>query len=192
VLAYVFWHWPAPSVDTAGYERAHLAFQDALAHAHLPGFQASVACRVEGAEWLPGLATAYEDWYLVHDFTALGLLNEGAVAGACRVPHDDVARVAAGGTAGLYRLVDGGAEAPVQPFAVWFPKPAGMSYAAFSGVMATWTDRAGVSLWQRQMTLGPTPEFCLLSPEAPALALPGLAESIAVRRRVIWPSGARA
>lgn len=125
MIAYVFWHWPSPAVAGAAYEQALLAFHGALANARLPGFQESVVCRVEGAGWLPRQPTAYEDWYLVHDFTALGLVNEGAVAGACRAPHEAVARHAAGGTAGLYGLARGAEAPPTQPCATWLAKPGG-------------------------------------------------------------------
>jgi hypothetical protein len=84
---------------------------DALAEARLPGFHASAVCRVEEPGWLPGRDTAYEDWYLADGFADLGTLNEGAVADPCRAPHNEVARLAAGGTTGLYRLATG-AEGP--------------------------------------------------------------------------------
>jgi hypothetical protein len=187
MIAYVFWHWPSPAVAGAAYEQALLAFHGALANARLPGFQESVVCRVEGAGWLPRQPTAYEDWYLVHDFTALGLVNEGAVAGACRAPHEAVARHAAGGTAGLYGLARGAEDPPTQPCATWLAKPAGMSYERFFAALAAWSDRAGTSLWQRQLVLGPTPEFCLLSPAPADLDLPGLAPPLRVTRRLVWP-----
>ena len=56
--------------------------------------------------WLAA-APAYEDWYLVTDFDALGNLNDAAVAGAHAAPHNDVATRAGGGTGGLYRAVLG-------------------------------------------------------------------------------------
>lgn len=47
------------------------------------------------------------DWYLVHDFGALGLLNEAAVSTSRAAPHDAAAAVAAGGAGGLYGLRHG-------------------------------------------------------------------------------------
>jgi hypothetical protein len=189
VLAYVFWHWPEPGIAAADYEGALLTFHRALGEARLPGFRGSAVCRVEGADWLPAPA-AYEDWYLVDDFAALGALNAGAVAGGCQRPHDAAARLAAGGTAGLYRLAAGaagGGGTPAQPVATWLAKPAGMRYPELLSALARWTADGHHTLWQRQMTLGPTSEFCLLGPRPVGLALPGLAPPREVHRRTIWP-----
>jgi hypothetical protein len=49
-------------------------------------------------------------------------------------------------------------------FALWFSKPAGTSYEDFYTLVQPWTSQPGIGLWGRQMVLGPTPEFCLLSP----------------------------
>lgn len=190
-LAYVFWHWPEHGVGVARYEDALLAFHRVLGAARPHGFRGSAVCRVEGAAWLRAGDTAYEDWYLVDDFTALGALNAGAVAAPCQPPHDAAARLAAGGAAGLYRLAAGTvgtAGVPAQPIATWLAKPAGMRYPDFFAALARWTgdDRAG--LWQRQMTLAPTTEFCLLSPQPVRLDLPGLGAPRQVRRRAIWPA----
>jgi hypothetical protein len=189
MLAYVFWHWPAAAVDAAAYEAALVAFHRALAGAGLPGVRDSVACRVEGARWLGDAAPAYEDWYRVGGFADLGTLNEGAVSGACAAPHDAAARLAAGGTAGLYRLAAGDGGPPAQASSAWLAKPAGTSDAALFAALAAITGRPGVSLWQRQMTLGPAPEFCLLSPAPVALDPVGLSSPIRTSRRVVWPAG---
>ena len=188
MLAYVFWHWPDAAVGADAYEAALLAFHRALATARLPGLVDTVASCVDGARWLPENTPTYEDWYRVGDFADLGALNEGAVADACRASHDAAARLAAGGIGGLYRLARGAEAPPTQPVAAWLAKPAGTSYATFFAALADWTDRAGTSLWQRQMTLGPTPEFCLLSPTPADLDPPGLATPLRVNRRVVWPA----
>ena len=96
--------------------------------------------------------------------------------------------MAAGGTAGLYRLAAGAEGLPTQPVATRLGKPAGTSYASVFAALARWTARPGVGLWQRQMTLGRTPEFCLLSHEAPDLDLPGLVAPLRATRRVVWPA----
>jgi len=46
--------------------------------------------------------------------------------------------------------------------ALWFAKPAGMSYEALYGMLQAEVERVGGSgsVWQRQMVLGPAPEFC--------------------------------
>lgn len=188
MLAYVFWHWPEPSVSRDAYEAALVRFHRALAEARLPGVRDSVACRVEGAPWLPDGGAGYEDWYRVEGFADLEMLNEGAVTARSREPHDAVARLAAGGTAGLYRLAGGDPGSPASPHATWLAKPAGTSYAAFFATLAGWTAEPGWSLWQRQMTLGPTPEFCLLGPAPADVAVSGPAAPVRVRRHVLWPS----
>jgi hypothetical protein len=189
MLAYVFWHWPAPAVDAAAYEAALRPFHRALAGAGVPGFRDSVVCRVEGARWLGDVAPAYEDWYRVGDFADLGTLNAGAVTGACAAPHDAAARLAAGGIAGLYRLAAGDEGPPGQACGAWLSKPAGATYAAFFAALAGVTGGTGVSLWQRQMTLGPTPEFCLLGPTPIALDVAGLAPPLRTSRRLVWLGG---
>ena len=156
MLAYVFWHRPAPGTGTAPYERSLAGFHAALAAAPLSGFSRSWVFRLASIPWL-GDARGYEDWYLVDDFTALGALNEAAVSASRKAPHDAVARLAAQGAAGVYRLVSGEPQPQAVATAAWLTKPAGKPDAKF-------LDELGGTVWQRQMTLGPTPEFCLHLP----------------------------
>jgi hypothetical protein len=90
--------------------------------------------------------------------SALAHLNEAAVSGPRLDPHNAVANLAGGGTAGLYGLRAGSAP-PVPAMATWFAKPDGMSYAALDEMLAPFT--VAGALWMRQMVLGPSPEFCL-------------------------------
>src|SRR5512133_1924602 len=126
MLAYVFWHWPAPAVDAARYAESLVAFHRALASAPSPGLRASRVYEVEVAPWLP-VARAFEDWYLVDDFAALGALNDAAVSGARREPHDAAARLAADGHGGVYRLL-APARGGALPRTTWCSKPAGAPY----------------------------------------------------------------
>ena len=145
MLAYVFWH--RGSGDPAAYEDALRRFHAALAAEPPPGFERSAAFRLSEAPWLPGDGDAYEDWYLVADWTAVGELNAGAISGSRRDPHDAVAAGARAGAGAIYRLIDGA--------------PSG------AGARALWTHRRpaeGASVWQRQMVLGPAPEWCALGP----------------------------
>ena len=71
------------------------------------GFQQSVVFRIRGASWLNTSDEAYEEWYLLDDSAAMDPLNEAAVSGACEEPHNRVAREAADGIGGLYRLREG-------------------------------------------------------------------------------------
>lgn len=164
MLAYIFWHWPKDDVDRTSYEKALADFHRALKSVKPEGFRRSLVFRISGASWLPHGSRVYEDWYLLEGSFALDSLNTAAVAGECQAPHDRVARVAAGGTAGLYRLRAGEARMAEARFASWLAKPAGVRYLDFYAQLRRWTQRAGVSLWGRQMTLGPAAEFCLCSP----------------------------
>lgn len=158
MLSYTFWHWKRPGVAAETYEARQRDFQAALA-AHPPqGFLRGCTVRLRGAPWAADGAVAYEDWYFVRDMSALADLNEAAVSGPRRDPHQAVAHLADGGTAGLYGLRAGSA-ALVPAVATWFSKPDGMSYAALDEALAPLV--AAGALWMRQMVLGPTPEFCL-------------------------------
>ncbi len=175
MLAYLFWHWPAPGVEAARYAEALVAFHRALASAPPPGTRGSRVYEIDGAPWVP-VARAFEDWYLVDDFAALGALNEAAVTGARQGPHDGVARLAAGGVGGVYRRLTGAA-AELDRVA-WCTKPVGEPYAGFLGRLPA------AEVWQRQLVLGPTPEFCVFGP-APA----GI-EAVTVRARLVYDATA--
>jgi hypothetical protein len=172
MIGYFFWHWPGgKALDV--YERDLLAFHSALRAHHPDGFSCCTAARVAGAPWIPG-ARGYEDRYLVDSFAALGTLNEAAVSAPLTVPHEAIARQAAGGIAGLYRLRFGDAASSVNRGAIWFSKPRGMTYPELDEALSSLLQR-GAALWQRQLTLGPTPEFCLDfsgRPELPAGSQP--------------------
>ena len=158
MLAYVFWHWPQPGVDTNTYVEHLVDFHRTL-NANKPvGFQGSRVLRFRDASWLDAKGEAFEDWYLIDDSAALDRINDAAVSGPCEAPHNLVAREAAGGTAGLYRLRFGKILQDVR-FAVWLSKPERMSYTDFYEALKP----ISASLWQRQMTLGPTTEFVIHS-----------------------------
>jgi len=163
-LAYAFWHWKRADISREVYEAKQRAFQEALAGEPPPGFLGASTVRLSGAAWAAGGAMAYEDWYLVEDMAALERLNEAAVTSRRQGPHDSVAALAAGGTAGLYGL-RAGAPLSLPRFALWFAKPAGMTYQALTSRLAEVIERPPIAWWSRRMTLGPTPEFCLQSAE---------------------------
>jgi hypothetical protein len=155
VLAYVFWHHPADPVDSAGYEARLAAFHDRLRAVAPAGFRESAAFRVGALAWQPG--GGYEDWYLVDDWTALGALNAAAVDAQHRPDHDAVASLAGDGAGGVYKLLSGGLPLADAGTARWLAEPP-----------AATPDDADVALWQRQMVLGPAPEFCVLERGADA------------------------
>jgi hypothetical protein len=125
MLAYVFWHWKQGDIAAREYETRQRTFHAALIAAPPPGFHGSFSVGFSQAPWAAGGGDTYEDWYLVQDFGALGLLNEAAVSYSRAVPHDAAAAVAAGGAGGLYGLRRGVVLRPPQ-YAHWFGKPAGM------------------------------------------------------------------
>lgn len=185
MLAYVFWHWQQAGIDRDVYEDHQRDFQQTLTANKPNGFQHSAVFRISGATWLDNTGDAYEDWYVVEDSAALDPLNEGAVSGACEVPHNRVAREAADGTAGLYRLRMGTANLAHARFAVWLSKPANVLYKDFYAAMEPLTSQPGVALWGRQMTLGPATEFCLQSPSP--IQLPPGYFGLTISLETIWP-----
>lgn len=176
----MFWHTPRPDADVASYEAAQLAFHAALAADPPDGFSASWILRTGQLPWLRAPSDpGYEDWYLVDGFAALDRLNDAAVSGGRRGPHDRAAAASASGAAGLYRPWPGASVPDQGPDVVtppvgrpvvshWLAKPAAYSYEA-------WRDELLARLpvhartWQRQMVLGPTPEFCVQLGRAGAL-----------------------
>jgi hypothetical protein len=192
VLAYVFWHRPSESHEPDAYEQSLIAFHRSLARSLPVGTRASAVFRVAGLPWPishayaavgePDAAasgttaraaaqSAYEDWYLVEDFAALGVLNEAAVGLGHRTAHDGVARRFGAGAGALYGLVEGEpcAEAlGVASTATWISRPPGAPRRGLGELLGDGMQPSRASLWRRQLVLGPAPEFCLLAPEPTA------------------------
>ena len=70
----------------------------------------------------------------------------------------------------MYRLRAGHSALAEVRYAFWFSKPPGTPYDDFFRSLSASAEEAGGGLWQRQMVLGPAPEFCLLT--TAVLALP--------------------
>lgn len=131
----------------------------------------------------------YEDCYLLDGSAALDVLNDAAVTGSRKAPHDDAAKFATDTSGGLYKLTQGLHSNLSGSLALWISKPRGESYQRFYESVMESLDRSKCSLWRRQMVLGPTPEFCALT--ASGVLLPELLadlKPIRVRREVIWQS----
>jgi hypothetical protein len=172
VLAYLFWHRPRSGAGGPEYEEALLAFHRSLARTPPAGSLGSSAIKLAREPWSgerpAGVGGAlYEDWYLIEDFTALGVLGRAAVGRGHRTPHDAAARRSGFGAGGVYALLegDGGLDAEL---AVWVSRPAGEREPEIGDLLADGMDPRRASLWQRQLVLGPAPEFCLLTHEPPA------------------------
>jgi hypothetical protein len=210
VLAYLFWHRPLESSDVAAYEQTQVAFHRSLHRSPPVGLCGSAVFRVAGLPWLeqpdgepaqpPGADRAYEDWYLVEDFAALGVLNGAAVGRGHRTAHDEAARLLGAGAGGLYALVEGersdtGECAGLESIggathAVWVARPPGSKPGVIGELLGDGMDRRHASLWRRQLVLGPAPEYCLLASEIPPgvapTRLPAGWTSTTLEREVLW------
>jgi len=82
--------------------------------------------------------------------------------------HDAVARHAGPGTGSIYRLLEGAPALDHARVAVWIEKPRGVESPLLAALLGDGIDGALAGLWQRQLALGPAPEFCVLGPEAPS------------------------
>jgi hypothetical protein len=83
-LAYVFWHWPKAEVSRDSYEAKMASFLRGLSSNKAAGLVEVMSFRVDPLPWTPQSGSVYEDWYVVEDFSALGALNDAAVATEAR------------------------------------------------------------------------------------------------------------
>lgn len=167
MLAYVFWHQRKSKVAREEYQQKLLAYHQILQQQQPQGFLFSFVLVSPSVPWMAERSEVYEDWYVVKNSAALDSLDEAAVTGICREPHNQVARLADNGTGGLYRL-KGATIDPTQltnlRSATWFNKPTGMLYNELYEILHESRNKHKQQpdiLWQRQMTMGPAPEFCL-------------------------------
>ncbi len=166
MLAYVFWHRPAPGVAPEGYAAAIRRFHRSIAARPPGGFVRSLSFHAPAPNWL-GDTAAFEDWYVVEDFAALGVLNEAAVGRGHLSAHDAAARQAGPGSGSVYRLLEGTATLEQARVAVWIEKPRGVESPLLAALLGDGMDGEHAGLWQRQLALGPAPEYCVLAGEAP-------------------------
>ena len=167
MLAYVFWHRAALAVTGEEYEDACRRFHRGLA-IHLPGGLTETAClRAANLPWLGDGGAGLEDWYVVEDYAALGVLNDAAVGRGHVSAHDRAARLMGEGTGSIYRLLDGVPELSQVRVAAWISPARGHDLSRLDDFLADGIERSGGSLWRRQLALGPAPELCLLAAEAP-------------------------
>jgi len=147
MLAYVFWHRPRAGVVREAYEDALIALHRSLASAGIE----TAAFRLEQ---LPFAARGgYEDWYLVENWSAVGMLGETALSGVHAARHEAVAGLSGESWGGLYALVRGAPRPPAG--ARWVQKPRGES------VELLLAREKAAAAWRRQLVLGPAPEMCL-------------------------------
>ncbi len=123
MLAYVFWHWPRTGVSRDRYESLQQRFHGALRHAPPVGFLGSSSDSIGAAPWITSNATAYEDWYLLENGSALDALNDAAITASRQVPHDEAAAVAAGGPPASIASGWGQPPGPLRRSPLGFPNP---------------------------------------------------------------------
>ena len=174
-VAYVFWHRPRADVDPSAYLESLARFHAELVDAPPRGLLVSWAVRLGSPPWPDGGEGWFEDWYVLAGLGALGALERAAVDARRRASHDAAAAGTGEGIAGIYGLVSGTAPpAGGLGTAGWLAKPEGERYEEFVPVL---TDAAGAggTVWQRRLTLGPTPEFAVLGDRMPHGPWPVLA-----------------
>ncbi|HTU79042.1 MAG TPA: hypothetical protein VMF09_09815 [Solirubrobacteraceae bacterium] len=110
----------------------------------------------------------YEDWYLLDDWAAVGVLEEAAVAHGHVSLHDRVAARAEVATGAVYRLVEGHARLGEARVAIWVARARGHGRPSLAALLGDGMDPACGCLWRRCLGLGPAPEYCLLAAEPPA------------------------
>jgi hypothetical protein len=203
VLAYISWHLPAPAVQAAAFERALERFHRSLAHRPPSGFRGSAAFRARGLPWLghddvgdgsvsggAGPLSAYEDWYLVDGWSAVGVLEEAAVARGHQSSHEAVAAITGASKGAIYRLIEGLPRLERAPVAVWVKRSPGHAPVTVEDLLADGVERDAAGLWRRCLGLGPAPEYCLLAAEPPAgvspSRLPAGWRATAISRELLW------
>ncbi len=197
MLAYLSWHRAAPKVEPAAYEQALERFHRSLAHRPPAGFRGSAAMRAAELPWLMPEAddashgaSGYEDWYLVDDWAAVGVLEEAAVARGHATAHDDLASRSVDTRGAIYRLIEGHIGMAETRVAVWVTCAQGHADPSLAALLGDGMDRVSGGLWRRCVGLGPAPEFCLLASESPSgvasSRLPRGWQATSFPREVIW------
>lgn len=171
MIAYVFWHWTGDEVDLIAYVKSLKNFHESLRNQKPKGLLEVEAFQVEELPWL-GANLGFEDWYTLTGSQDLDVLNDAAVSQVHQSAHDQIAHLAIGGTAGLYRLRKGTSHLSGAQYAMWFHKPTGVTYEELFALTRPLIEDRQATLWGRQMTLGPTPEFCIHSAEELSLPSP--------------------
>jgi hypothetical protein len=194
VLAYLSWHRAAAGVEQGTYEQALERFHRSLAHRPPSGYRGSAALRLPELPWLAPVvgaedAPGYEDWYLIDDWSAVGVLEEAAVSRGHLTAHETVASRVGPAAGAIYRLIEGKPRLDAGQ-AVWVKRKAGHEPPSLSALLGDGMDRERDGLWRRCIGLGPAPEHCLLAAEPSAGTAAGrlpagwIAQSLI--RETIW------
>lgn len=203
MIAYLFWHRLRRGATPARYEALLAAFHETLAAASTRGFLGSTCHRLDRLPWpatgdarrlggprVPRRRPGYEDRYFLEGSEGLDVLDRAAVTGPREEVHGALAALAGEGAGGLYRLRrEGWSDEGRTAEGVWLTRPRGRPSGDFLDELERRVPR-DAQIWQRQMVLGPAPEFGLVAPpgECPPAGLPGDWRAFAVQRRPVWPA----
>jgi hypothetical protein len=170
MTAYVFWHRPFTNIGQVAYETALIAFHGDLVKRTCDGFQGSATYRISDTPWLDGLP-GYEDWIFVESSAAFDPLNRMAVAPDMWDVHAGISSKTDVGHGGVYYHILGDADPKAMTRTAWLKRPRGIRY---EGPLKEITDQVTgpVSVWRKQMVLGPGFEFALLGNSSLKLNLP--------------------
>lgn len=186
MIAYVFWHQKREHVRADEYEQALMDFQAMLLKAEVPGYLGGVVSKIEGAHWMPSEKGGYEDWYFLSGSEVLDRLNRMAVSGDRKDPHSAATKMAVNMHAGLYQLWQSDAHFTDSEWSAWFSRPPSMTYEEMYEEICRYLPHCAGDLWRRQMVLGPTPEYCLMSTSRADMS--EFFKPIIVKRKTVWSS----
>lgn len=180
MLAYLFWHARPDNISAAQYEKTLLHFGAALADAKVPGLLDNTSYSVGTTPWLG--EAGYEDWAWLDGFASLEALNEHAVTGPMKQPHDAIAQMTRhGGFGALYSLVAGEHRPLGDSKVIWLSRPRGIDWRRALRAIVDSAD-SDVTAWRRLMVLGPAPEFALVGPPALTVTIPEGWKSLEIER----------
>ncbi len=181
MLAYVFWHAVPDGLAAVEYEEKLLHFGHALGAGRIPGLVGNASYAIEQTPWLG--EAGYEDWAWLEGSWALDALNERAVSGAMEQPHDAIARATKhGGLGALYYLVSGVHTIPSDSVVAWLSRPRGVNWRDLIPMIVK-SANSEVTVWRRQMVLGPSAEFAVIGPSDLTLEMPVGWKCFKVNRR---------
>ncbi len=185
-LAFILWHRRKIDVEASDYDRALADFHRTLLDHARQAFLGSAVGVYDSQPWMKGDGEVYEDWYVVRDFTSLGVLNDVAVDSRHRVSHDETAVRVAEAYGGVYQLEAGSSTLiGTHPMTYWLTRPEHVPSAEYLKMLVRKADSCKGLLWRRQLNLGIATEYALQAPEeidGPDGVVAGIRRS-----RRVWP-----
>ncbi len=185
-LAFILWHRRKTDVAAVEYDQALADFHRTLLQHARVGYMGSMVSVFDSERWMPGEGEVYEDWYVVRDFTSLGVLNDVAVDSRHRASHDETAVRVAEAYGGVHQLEAGSvAQVGEHPVTHWLERPEHVPSAEYLKMLVREAESCGGLLWRRQLNLGIATEYALQGPDGRD-GPDGLIATVRRTRRV-WP-----